>query len=74
MSGVYGSVRQPKATRKPCLWTSDQVSRVRLQAVLVISCVYQELKTDKSKHKNNNITICIVLSGAPVSYNMYIYI
>ena len=27
---------------------------------LFFSCVYRELKNDKSKHKNKNITICIV--------------
>ena len=36
------------------------------------SCFYlvfiKNLINDKSKHKNKNVTICFVLSGAPHSY------
>ena len=65
-SGVYGSVGQSKAIAT----TVSDISRVRIQAVLVFSRVFiMNLINDKSKHNTNkNVTICIVLSWAPHSY------
>ena len=37
--------------------------------MLFCYCVFiNNLINDKSKHKKTNVTICIVLSGAPRSY------
>ena len=65
MSGVYGSVGKPKAS-KPEVQGSTPVSSCFSLVIIKI------LINDKSKHKNKNVTICIVLSGAlTVIYNMY---
>ena len=61
ISGVDGSVGQPKASKPevPCS-TPD---------IYCFSLVFiKNLINDKSKHKKKNVTICFVLSGAPLSY------
>ena len=45
--------------------------KIRIQAVLIFSCIYKQLDSYILKHKTINVTICIVLS-LTVIYNMYI--
>ena len=61
MSGVYGSVGQPKSSK---LEVPGSTPGNSLLSLLFI----KNLINDKSKHKNTNVTICIILSGAPHGY------
>ena len=60
-SGVDGSVGQPKASKPEVPGTTPDSSCFSLVFI-------KNLINDKSKHKNKNVTICFVLSGAPHSY------
>ena len=65
MSGVDGSVGQPKASKPEVLDSTPSSSCCSIVFI-------KNLINDKSKHKEKYVTICIILSGPlTVIYNMY---
>ena len=65
---MYGSVGQPTASKPSAdLQVLDIPSSTPGSSCFSLVFI-KTLINDKSKHKKTNVTICIVLSGAPHSY------
>ena len=65
MPWVYGSVGQPKA--RSLAYKSEVPGSTPVSSCFSLLFI-KNLINDKSNHKKKNVTICIVLSGAPHSY------